>query len=371
MDRDEALRLLRGRQEGISEWNGRRAQGEQVPPLGECDLSGLDLTRANLTELDLHAALFNSADLQESRLSGAQLTEAQFVEARLRRASIRGANLIGANLYGCDLREAVLDHSELRGTHLRRADFFKSSLVGVNMCRARLEEVDFSLADLRGADLAKAVCNATVFACGLHSVRGLNSIVHHGPSELSLQACLSFDEELPEIFMRGCGVPDEDIDYFRGRAGAPVKFYSCFISYTHEDEAFASRLHADLQDNAVRCWFAPQDLRAGDPVLPRVNEAIRLHDKLVIVLSKASIAKQWPGHEVKKALEKEEKRGGQVLCPIRLDEAIFRCTLGWALEISDITRPTGRRIADFTNWKNHDEYQSALQRLLRDLRTGY
>jgi hypothetical protein len=37
--------------------------------------------------------------------------------------------------------------------------------------------------------------------------------------------------------------------------------YSCFISYSAKDQEFAERLHADLQNKGVRCWFAPHDLK--------------------------------------------------------------------------------------------------------------
>jgi hypothetical protein len=39
MDRDEALRLLKGGEEGVKEWNRRREAGEAIP----------DLSHANLT----------------------------------------------------------------------------------------------------------------------------------------------------------------------------------------------------------------------------------------------------------------------------------------------------------------------------------
>ena len=42
-------------------------------------------------------------------------------------------------------------------------------------------------------------------------------------------------------------------------AMSPIEFYSCFISYSSKDEEFAKRLHADLQSNGVRCWFAPEE----------------------------------------------------------------------------------------------------------------
>lgn len=64
----------------------------------------------------------------------------------------------------------------------------------------------------------------------------------------------------------------------------PIEFYSCFISYSTKDQAFAERLHADLQSKRVRCWFAPHDIRSGKKLHDQIDEAIRLHDKLLLIL---------------------------------------------------------------------------------------
>jgi hypothetical protein len=42
MDRDEALRLLRGGPEGIAEWNRRQDAGEEIPDLGGVNLFNAD-----------------------------------------------------------------------------------------------------------------------------------------------------------------------------------------------------------------------------------------------------------------------------------------------------------------------------------------
>jgi hypothetical protein len=54
-----------------------------------------------------------------------------------------------------------------------------------------------------------------------------------------------------------------------------------------------------------------------------------------------------------------------VLFPIRLDDEIRDTSRAWA----DNIRIT-RHIGDFTQWKDHDAYQEAFQRLLRDLRAS-
>ena len=139
--------------------------------------------------------------------------------------------------------------------------------------------------------------------------------------------------------------------------------YSCFISYSSKDEAFAKRLHADLQDKGVRCWFAPEDMRIGDKIRTRIDEVIRVHDKLLLILSQNSVTSAWVEKEVETAFDKENERKKPVLFPIRLDAAVMESKTGWA---ADIRR--SRHIGDFCNWKDHNHYQKGLERLLRDLK---
>src|SRR5215831_15834638 len=51
----------------------------------------------------------------------------------------------------------------------------------------------------------------------------------------------------------------------------------------HQD--FAGRLHADLQSKGVRFWFAPHDVQGGGTLHEQIDEAIRLYDKLLLILS--------------------------------------------------------------------------------------
>ena len=105
---------------------------------------------------------------------------------------------------------------------------------------------------------------------------------------------------LPLAFLRGVGLPDNLIDYLPSLLNQPIQFYSCFISYS-KDQEFADRLHADLQDKGVRCWFAPHDMPIGAKILDAIDEAIRLRDKVLLVLSKGAIASDWVEGEVTRA----------------------------------------------------------------------
>ncbi len=141
----------------------------------------------------------------------------------------------------------------------------------------------------------------------------------------------------------------------------PIEFYSCFISYSTKDQEFADRLYADLQNKGVRCWFAPEDLKTGDRFQEQIKQSIRVFDKFMIVLSDASMKSNWVAREVNAAREREDREGRTVLFPIRIDEAVMNASQPWA---ADIRRT--RHIADFSNWKDHDSYQKAFERLLRD-----
>jgi hypothetical protein len=66
--------------------------------------------------------------------------------------------------------------------------------------------------------------------------------------------------------------------------------------------------------------------------------------------------------EVTKAFEEERQRGGVVLFPVRLDDTVLTTREAWAAKLR-----RSRNIGDFRAWKDHDAYQAALKRVLRDL----
>jgi hypothetical protein len=138
-----------------------------------------------------------------------------------------------------------------------------------------------------------------------------------------------------------------------------------FHQLFHKDEKFAQRLHADLQNKGVRCWFAPHDLPIGGKLLDTIDEAIRLHDKVLIVLSEQSLGSDWVENEVKTAFEEERKRKQTVLFPVRLDDSLLETSEAWAAKLR-----ADRHIGDFRQWKDHDRFQVTLERVLRDLASG-
>lgn len=299
------------------------------------------------------------ADLGDSDLSDADLSDANLIKANLNGANLIKANLVRANLIKANLRGADLSRASLSGGHLRGADFS-----GAILTRAAFRGASLRAANLKEADFSNGKVGWTTFAnVDLSSVMGLETVIHDGPSTIGIDTLYKSGGKIPEVFLRGCGVPDEFITYMRSLVANPIQFYSCFISYSRKDQDFAERLYADLQNKGVRCWFAPEDLKIGDKIRDRIDESIRLREKLLLILSVHSIASEWVEHEVESALEEERLRGRTILFPVRIDDAVMESSKAWAALI----RRT-RHIGDFTRWKEHDSYRKAFKRLLRDLK---
>jgi uncharacterized protein YjbI with pentapeptide repeats len=322
MANDEHVAMLK---KGVAAWNEWRGISAALA-------KGVDLIRADLS----------GADLSGTNLSGANLSGADLI-----RADLMGANLSGTNLSGADLSGA-----NLSAANLIRADLSGANLGGANLIAA----------DLIRADLSDAVLFRTVFGdTTLIEVKGLDHCRHEGPSVIDFST-LKLSGPLPTAFLRGAGLPDNLIEAFPSLHEA-IQFYSCFISHSSKDVAFAERLHADLQNKGVRCWFAPHDMPIGAKIIDALDEAIRLRDKVLLILSEGAIASDWVEGEVTRALDEERTRKQVVLFPVRLDDAVMQTSEAWARLLRG-----QRHIGDFTRWKEPDSYQKNFERLMRDLR---
>jgi uncharacterized protein YjbI with pentapeptide repeats len=357
------LDLLRKGTPVWNPWQEKQGPGFR-PDLSGANLSGANLSGANLSGANLSGADLKEADLKEADLSYPHLyffSFAGLIIAARSGARLNGANLSGANLWGANLNGANLNGADLSGANLRRANFTRADLRRADLSGANLSE-----ADLIRADLSNARVEGTIFAnLDLRTVKGLETVQHSGPSTLGTDTIERSQGDLPEAFLRGAGLSDTSIAYVHSLKSHPTEYYTCFISYSSQDRDFATRLHADLQQQSVRCWFAPEDLKIGEKFWHRIDESIRLYDKLLVILSQHSVNSAWVEHEVMAALEKEKDYKKLVLIPITLDEQVMQTTLPWA---ADIRR--SRHIGDFTAWKEHDIYQTAFTRLLRDLQAG-
>ena len=145
--------------------------------------------------------------------------------------------------------------------------------------------------------------------------------------------------EIPKSFLQGVGVPENFIAFIKSLRGTPIQFYSCFISYSFADQEFAQRLYTDLQASGVRCWFAGHNMRSGKKIIDQIDEAIRLHEKVLLVLSESSMNKEWVKTEIRKPRKREVRESKQILFPIRL--VGFETIRDWELFDSEIGKDSG------------------------------
>jgi uncharacterized protein YjbI with pentapeptide repeats len=371
---------------GVTAWNEWRTHHQVEPDLAQADLSGrdlrgvilnyADLNEADLNHTNLTRAQFNHANLAMTNLEHADLLYAAFAGANLRSANLMqtnfsyadlfGAQLTGANLRDAKLYKANLGTADLSNADLRSTDFREAYLTYTRFSGAYLGRADLTRADASGADFSHCIMAATnLSSTNLSKSTGLETVEHAGPSIIGIETLYRSAENLPESFLRGAGIPESFVVNMKSLLAAmsPIEFYSCFISYSSKDQELAERLHADLRSKNVRCWFAPEELKIGDRLRPSFDEAIRMHDKLMVLLSESSVRSAWVEKEVETAFEKERREKRTVLFPIRLDDAVMETNEAWA---ADIRRT--RHIGDFRDWKNHDAYKKAFERLLRDLK---
>jgi uncharacterized protein YjbI with pentapeptide repeats len=329
----EHLKILK---QGVQEWNVWREREFLIKP---------NLSRANLRD----QLLYESHPTKQEGRDVAVIQPLNFSEVNLKKANLRDAILLGTDLSSADLRGA-----NLRGASLVAVNFKHTDLTGVDFTNAHMVHIVFANNDLS-------------------TVKGLESITHTGPSFISIETLYKSGGRIPKSFLQDCGVPEEFIAYLPALIGAQqaIEFYSCFISYSHKDEEFAKRLHSRMRAANLRVWFAPEDIKGGEKLSEQIERAIQMHDRLLLVLSEYSIQSEWVMTEIRKARAVEVAEKRRKLFPIRL--VSFEKIQAWKCFDADSGKDLATEvreyfIPDFSNWKNHDSFEEAFDKLLRDLK---
>jgi uncharacterized protein YjbI with pentapeptide repeats len=385
MANQKHLELLK---KGVQDWNIWRKDNQTLRP----NLRDANLRDTNLAGIDLRNTYLTRAYLWSANLKGSNLSGAHLVGASLRNANLSNAILTNTNLRNADLQYANFTSSRLNGADLRDSklygvDFNGANLQSANLSRADSSKVNFTYANLSGAklyrvnltgsNLMNAILNQvrlyeTAFInTNLIKAQGLDDCVHRGPSCIDHRT-FSQSNDLPLVFLRGCGLPDHIIDNIIIAKSSPIQYYTCFISYSTKDQEFADRLYTDLQNEDIRCWFAPHHIQAGKKIHEQIDHAIGRYDRLLLILSENSMKSEWVKTEIANARQQEISKKKRVLFPIRLVD--FEIIKKWKFFDAETGKDSANEIReyfipDFSNWWDHDAYQNSFNRLLRDLKT--
>ncbi len=355
-DQEYVLRL----NQGIDAWNAWKKQYPDVTP----DLSGADLSGMNLFRIDLSGADLREADLSDSFLIWANLRGADLRWANLSQAKLGGANLTEAILFRADLSGADLRESCLKESYLTWADLSEANLAGADVSSAFLNDACLVWTNLTGTDLSKCSFESahffetTLANTNLSGTVGLASCTHHGPSTLDHRTIMR-SKELPVVFLRGCGLPDALIEEYVADDSQISRFHTCFIRYSQKDKRFARKVQSDLQSKGIRCWLAPADADAEMRIRDAVEDAVKVHDRILVVLSEHSTNTKWIDQEATAILTRERDVKKSILFPLQIDEAFGRVKTKWAIHLHE-----AGRVVDFKDWRNHEAYLEAMDRLL-------
>lgn len=343
---------------GPAGWREWRAQADQ-----RLDLSGIDLAHRSLIGFDFHNISFTDA-----RITGATISYSTFYLCDFEQADLSNTEAKGAIFTDCSLRFAQLQNARLVGANLSGAILSGANLTGADLCVANL-----SGANLRHTVLDKTKVWDTAFCNVDLSAVSLIDLDYQGPCDIGAmtieQTALTLNGDGPaqanfEFFLRGCGIKDHWLELFRSLVGSPIQWYSAFISYSREDKAFARRLYDQLQGQGIRCWLDEETLHPGERILDCVNEAIRVHDRLLLCCSRASLSSWWVKDEILKAIERERRAATDVIVPIDLDGFLLN---EWEDGLAATIR--ARSAADFTGWdRDNTVFERQLRRLVTALK---
>jgi uncharacterized protein YjbI with pentapeptide repeats len=207
----EHLRLIQQSFGAIDEWHARHP-GEAL------DLSGANLSRADMSGAQFGYVDFSLADLSWAKLQRAHLDRAEFIRANMTDAQLAGATLRTANLTRADLRGANLRGADLAGAVLSNTNLSEADLSDANLEDTDLSGTILSQARVSGASFKQARCRRTIFSdIDLSEAKYLETVQHLSLSTLGLDTLQRSLGNIPERFLRGCGVHDQFIASLRGR----------------------------------------------------------------------------------------------------------------------------------------------------------
>ena len=89
--------------------------------------------------------------------------------------------------------------------------------------------------------------------------------------------------------------------------------YDVFISYSTKDKTITDALCHYLEEQKIRCWIAPRDIRPGQVYADAIDQAINEVKIFVLVCSNDSLQSQWVQMETNLAVS-----DGKIIIPFKI-----------------------------------------------------
>jgi TIR domain len=109
-----------------------------------------------------------------------------------------------------------------------------------------------------------------------------------------------------------------------------------FLSHSSDDKDFVEHLADSLEQRGVPVWYSGWEIRVGDSIVEKIDEALAQMAGLIVVLSHASVHSRWVREDLSAGLVRHLAEGEVGIFPVRVDDC----------EIPPLLRH--RRYADFS-----------------------
>ena len=343
-----------------------------------CNVSGSRFQRASLRHAVFNPSVFRGADFFQASLSGAD-----FLNCDASGAYFGLADLRDASLYGGAFVESWFLMTNLKGSTLVGANFENARVLAFNLIDAEtLTKNGLLLRQTLGQrkHLNDALARATPVTMSLATVIA-RGYLDEGQEPMPIDQLPAFIERLDKQFEHlrrfllasGCN-PQEVARMGQAADKQHADYPRVFISYSSADEELATHLYASLTAFGVDAWFAPEKMQGGRKINEQIEEAIAERDKLILVLSEASMNSRWVASELQWAAAREISSGQQILFPIRI--VPFEAVRQWTLFDADVGQDVAKYVRqyfvpDFSAWRDGEALARLTERFLRDLRLSY
>lgn len=142
-----------------------------------------------------------------------------------------------------------------------------------------------------------------------------------------------------------------------------------FISFSSKDEEKAKCIKNSIQKNNFECWFAPENILAGESYLSAIPKAISESDAFVLLLSYSSQNSFWVKNELEQAINKDIP-----LFPIMIEDCQITEEFGFCLSHIQIFRYDKniyKSVEQFINkYKGKSESSAEVEHLVGDSNTN-
>ena len=93
-----------------------------------------------------------------------------------------------------------------------------------------------------------------------------------------------------------------------------------FLSHSHKDKWFVSKLSGKLRQHGVAVWIDEHSLKIGESLVERIGSAVESTDYVLVVLSENSVTSEWVQRELRAALQREFRTKQMIVLPVLLEE---------------------------------------------------